>query len=598
VTLPRGEQTLGARPLADSATRFCVWAPRFAPTLRLEESGRQIPLEELGGGYFGATVDDCPAGTRYRYVREDGAAFADPATRAQPEGVHGPSAVVDLKGFSWGDRTYHHRPFFEHVMYELHVGTFTRAGTFESALEELDSLVDLGVTAIELMPVAQFPGRRNWGYDGVFTYAAQNSYGGARELQRFVDVCHHKGLAVILDVVYNHLGPEGNVLAEFAPYFNDGYRTPWGPALNFDSAGSDDVREYFWLNARQWFEDFHLDALRLDAVHAILDTSATPFLAELSQRTSDLGQMLARRCDLIAESASNDPRVVTPLTSGGLGTDAQWNDDFHHALHVSLTGERSGYYADYDGPSDLARAMNDGFVLQGDYSTFRGHRHGAPSGSIPPERFVIFAQNHDQVGNRALGDRLVALVGPERAALAAALVLLSPNVPLLFMGEEYGETAPFPYFVDHGDAALIELVREGRAREFADLADGGGLFDPASVDTFEAAILNRDQRHEGRHRELFALYRQLISLRQSTPALGHSTREHARAWADGDVITLVRTDSAGDAVALFNVGANEATGLLPRTTRWRNLLGDDHPSDDKPILLPPWSFAVYGEVFL
>ncbi|HEY1763145.1 MAG TPA: malto-oligosyltrehalose trehalohydrolase, partial [Acidimicrobiales bacterium] len=462
--------------------------------------------------------------------------------------------------------------------------------------EELDSLADLGVTAVELMPVAQFPGGRNWGYDGVFAFAAQNTYGGARELQRFVDVCHHRGLAVILDVVYNHLGPEGNVLGEFAPYFNDVYQTPWGPALNFDGAGSDDVRDYFWLNARQWFEDFHIDALRLDAVHAILDTSATPFIAELSQRSHDLGQQLARRCDLIAESAANDPRVVTPLTSGGVGTDAQWNDDFHHSLHVALTGEHSGYYEDYDGASDLARAMNEGFVLQGEYSAFRGHRHGAPSASIPPERFVVFAQNHDHVGNRPRGDRLVAMVGTERAALAAALVVLSPNVPLLFMGEEYGETAPFPYFVDHSDPALIESVREGRAHEFSDLAGATGVFDPASADTFEAAILNHDLRHEDGHRELFDLYQRLIALRRSTPALRHSTRAHARAWAEGDVITLVRDDDAGDIVALFNLGASDATGLLPRARKWRNLLGDDQPNEDKPVLLSPWSFAIYGEV--
>jgi maltooligosyltrehalose trehalohydrolase len=595
MTLPRGEHTLGARPLEGTSTRFCVWAPRFHPTLRLEETGTLVPLDDLGGGYFGATIDDCPAGTQYRYVREDGVAFADPASRDQPEGVHGPSAVVDLEGFSWSDHAYRQRPFFEHVMYELHVGTFTSTGTFSSALDELDSLVDLGVTAVELMPVGQFPGRRNWGYDGVFAYAVQNSYGGARELQRFVDVCHHKGLAVILDVVYNHLGPEGDVLAEFAPYFNDGYRTPWGPALNFDHAGSDDVRDYFWLNARQWFEDFHIDALRLDAVHAILDTSATPFIAELSERSHDLAQVLARRCDLIAESASNDPRVVTPLTNGGLGNDAQWNDDFHHALHVSLTGERTGYYADYEGPSDLARAMNEGFVLQGDYSAFRGHRHGAPSLSIPPERFVVFAQNHDHVGNRPRGERLSSIVGTERAALAAALVVLSPNVPLLFMGEEYGETAPFPYFVDHGDPALIESVREGRAREFADLADGA-LFDPASVDTFDAAVLHRELRHEDRHRMLFDLYRRLIALRRSTPALRRSTREHARAWAEGDVITLVRIDEAGDVIALFNVGPNESTALLPDTTRWRDLLGDDHPNGDKPVSLSPWGYAVYEEV--
>jgi maltooligosyltrehalose trehalohydrolase len=596
VTLPQGEQTLGARLVDGSTTRFCVWSPRFTPRLRLEETGTLVELNDLGGGYFGATVDDCPAGTRYRFVRDDGAAFADPASRAQPDGVHGPSAVVDVQGFSWGDRSYRQRPLYEHVMYELHVGTFTSASTFASALEELDSLVELGVSAVELMPVAQFPGQRNWGYDGVFAYAVQNSYGGARELQRFVDVCHAKGLAVILDVVYNHLGPEGNVLGAFAPYFDDRYRTPWGPALNFDGAGADDVRDYFWLNARQWFEDFHIDALRLDAIHAILDTSATPFIAELSQRSHDLGQALGRRCDLIAESASNDPRVVTPLTSGGLGNDAQWNDDFHHALHVSLTGERFGYYVDYEGPSDLARAINEGFVLQGDYSTFRGRHHGAPSGSIPPERFVVFAQNHDHVGNRPLGERLVTLVGVERAALAAALVVLSPNVPLLFMGEEYGETAPFPYFVDHSDPVLIESVREGRAREFAEIAATTELLDPASPHTFEVAILHHELRRENGHRELFDLYQRLIALRRSTPALQRSSREHARAWADGDVITLTRADDVGDVVVLFNVGARDASGLLPRGKRWQNLLTDDPPSGEKPVSLSPWGFAVFGEV--
>ncbi len=595
MTLPRGERTIGAEPLDGTTTRFCVWSPRFTPTLRLEESGTLITLDDLGGGYFGVTVEDCPAGTHYRLVHHDGRAFADPASRAQPEGVHGPSAVVDLKGFSWSDHSYHQRPLFEHVMYELHVGTFTRGGTFASALEELDSLVDLGVSAIELMPVAQFPGRRNWGYDGVFAYATQNSYGGARELQRFVNVCHHKGLAVILDVVYNHLGPEGNVLGEFAPYFNDRYRTPWGPALNFDSAGSDEVREYFWLNARQWFEDFHVDALRLDAVHAILDTSATPFIAELAQRSGDLGQALGRRCDLIAESASNDPRVVTPLTSHGLGTGAQWNDDFHHALHVSLTGERLGYYADFSGPGDLAKAMSEGFVLDGGYSTFRGHRHGAPSGSIPPERFVVFAQNHDHVGNRPRGERLGTMVGAKRAALAAALVVLSPNVPLLFMGEEYGEVAPFPYFIDHSDPALIEAVRNGRAREFAELASST-LFDPASEDTFHAAILNRALRQEAPHAALFQLYQRLIALRRATPALRRSAREHARAWADGDVIALARTDESGDVVVYFNVGSFDASARLPAATRWRNLLGDDQPIGDEPVSLPPWSFAVFGEL--
>jgi maltooligosyltrehalose trehalohydrolase len=510
--------------------------------------------------------------------------------------VHGPSEVVDLASYEWGDGAYRQRPFFEYVMYELHVGTFSHGGTFASALDELDALVELGVTAIEIMPVAQFPGDRNWGYDGVFAFAVQSSYGGARELQRFVDVCHQKELAVILDVVYNHLGPEGNILGEFAPYFNERYQTPWGPALNFDDADSDDVREYYWLNARQWFEGFHIDALRLDAVHAILDTSAIPFLAELSQRSHDLAQVLARRCDLIAESASNDPRVVTPLADDGLGLDAQWNDDFHHALHVCLTGERSSYYVDYTGPSDLARAMNDGFVLQGEYSTFRRRRHGAPSGTIAPERFVVFAQNHDHVGNRPRGDRLSTIIAPAQSTLAAALVVLSANIPLLFMGEEYGEVAPFPYFVDHGDATLVQSIREGRAREFADLANQGELYDPASIDTYDAAVLDHGLRHQGEHQALWDHYQRLIALRRATPALRRSTRAHARAWCEGNVITLERTDESGNVTLFFNLSPSDALAHLAPTTRWRDLLGGEQLDVDTPVALVPWGFAVYGEV--
>lgn len=595
MTLPRGEKTLGATPLGHSRTRFCVWAPR-SERVSVEFDARRVALEPLGDGYFGATVEECPAGTRYRFALGDGS-FADPASRYQPEGVHGPSEVVDLAHYPWSDERYRQRPLFDHVIYEMHVGTFSADGTFASALEELDALIELGVTAIEVMPLNQFPGARNWGYDGVFAYAVQNSYGGPVEFQRFVDTCHQRDLAVILDVVYNHLGPEGNILGEFAPYFTDRYQTPWGPALNFDSEGSDDVREYFWLNARQWFEDFHVDALRLDAVHAILDTSATPFIAELSRRSHELGEQLARRCDLIAESASNDPRVVTPRSSGGLGTDAQWNDDFHHALHVSLTGERSGYYADYRGPSDLARALDEGFVLQDDYSPFRGHHHGAPSGAIAPERFVVFAQNHDQVGNRPRGDRLSTLVGVEQARLAAALVVLSPNVPLLFMGEEYGEIAPFPYFVDHGDPELVESIREGRAREFESVAEQGALYDPASVDTFEVAKLNHALRHSGEHRMLFDLYRRLIALRRETPALRRASRKDTRAWASENVITLERSSEAGRVVVLFNVGASDAFGHLPAGPRWHDMFGGDEPDrEGGPVSLLPWGFALYKEV--
>jgi maltooligosyltrehalose trehalohydrolase len=550
-----------------------------------------LALEDIGDGYFATATAQAPVGSTYRFVI-DGEAFADPASRSQPEGVHGPSEVVDLAAFRWSDADYHQRPVWDHVIYELHVGTFSHAGTFDGAIEHLDALVELGVSAVEVMPVAQFPGTRNWGYDGVFPFAVQNSYGGPVAFQRFVDACHHRGLAVVLDVVYNHLGPEGNILGHFAPYFSDRYRTPWGDAINFDDEDSNEVREYFWGNARQWFEDFHVDALRLDAVHAIVDQSAIPFMAELARRSHELGDALDRRCDLIAESGANDPRVVTPLSSGGLGMDAQWNDDFHHALHVALTGEHSGYYVDYSGVSDLARALDEGFVLQGTQSVFRRCRHGAPSGHLAPERFVVFSQNHDQIGNRPVGDRLSTTLSPEQARLVAALVMLGPNVPLLFMGEEYGERAPFPYFVDHGDPALIEAVRVGRAQEFKELATASELLDPADPTTFNVARLDHSLRDQPGHRELFDHYQRLIALRRSTPALRRSARSRARAWADGNVISLVRSHDDGDVVALFNVGPHSASATLPASGGWRDLLASTAVVE-RPLTLDPWCFRVF-----
>jgi maltooligosyltrehalose trehalohydrolase len=586
---------LGAQPI-EEGTLFHVWAPtRQSVAVHLTDSDETVELENVGGGYFDATVENCRAGSRYRYVLDGKDEFADPASRSQPDGVHGPSEVIDLGNFEWDDTTYHQRPLWDHVLYEVHIGTFSDGGTFDSAIDELDDLVALGVSALEIMPVAQFPGQRNWGYDGVFAFAVQNSYGGPHALQRFVSACHRKGLAVVLDVVYNHFGPEGNILDNFAPYFSDHYSTPWGRALNFDGAGSDAVRAFFLENARQWFEDFHVDALRLDAVHAILDQSAIPFLGELAQRSTDLGEKLGRRCDLIAESAANDPRVVTELDRYGLGMDAQWNDDFHHSLHVALTGERSSYYADYNGTADLARAIDEGFVLQGTYSPFRQHRHGAPSTSLAPERLVVFAQNHDHIGNRPRGDRLATMLSDEQCRLAAALVLLGANIPLLFMGEEYGELAPFPYFVDHSDPELIEAVREGRAREFADVAAQGHLYDPIDASTFEIARLDRSLRSQGHHRDLWLLYRDLIELRREVPALHRSPRECARAWNNDNVITMVRTHIEGDVVVVFNVSPYPTSTRLPIGKLWRGLFnaaGPEAPVDDV-VALSAWGFCVY-----
>jgi maltooligosyltrehalose trehalohydrolase len=583
----------GARPLGPTQTSFDVWAP-LARRVEVElcDTEQRISLEAGHDGRFSG-VAPCGPGARYRYVLDDGTVRPDPASRLQPDGVHGPSAVVDLERHPWHDEGFEPTPLRDAVLYELHVGTFTRGGTFASALAKLDELRALGVTAVEVMPIAQFPGVRNWGYDGVFPFAVQNSYGGPRAFQGFVDECHARGLAVVLDVVYNHLGPEGNVLPDFGPYLTDRYRTPWGPAVNLDGPGSDHVRSYLIANALQWFVDFHVDGLRLDAIHELIDRSAQPFLAQLATAVHDESERTGRTLWLIAESADNDPRVVSAQALGGLGLDAQWNDDFHHAVHVALTGERAGYYGDYGGAADVARAMDQGFVYQGQPSRFRGRRHGGPSVALAPSRFVQFVQNHDQVGNRAEGERLSTLVKPEQLRLAAALVVLAPGVPLLFMGEEYAETAPFAYFVDHGDPALIEAVRRGRAAEHG--RSEVDALDPGAPETFERSILNDQLRLEGAHRQVWALYQSLLALRAGEPALRRSERQWSTAQAEGAVVTLTRSAGGTSVVALFNLGGSDATGLLPAHDGglvWEELLSDSQQPEVR-VKLAPWQFRLF-----
>jgi maltooligosyltrehalose trehalohydrolase len=581
---------LGARPSDPSSTAFTVWAPH-ADTVEVRGGDVSVVLSRGTDGYHRGSAPWGP-GALYHYALDGGPALPDPVSRAQPEGVHGPSQVVDLS-FPWNDGGFHPGPLQEWILYELHIGTFTEEGTFAAAAAALDHLVELGVTAVEIMPVAQFPGRRNWGYDGVFPFAVQNSYGGPRGLQEFVDECHRRHLAVVLDVVYNHLGPEGNVLDQFAPYFTDRYSTPWGPAINLDGPFSDDVRAYFLSNARQWFEEFHVDALRLDAVHELIDRSARPLLVELSAAVEELADHLGRSCALIAESADNNPLMVTPNSSHGLGMHAQWNDDFHHSVHAILTGERAGYYGDYGQTDDVARAMSQGFVYQGQYSAFRKHRYGAPSVSLPPERFVIFVQNHDQVGNRPNGARLSTLVATDRLRLAAALLLLSPGLPLLFMGEEYGEVAPFAYFVDHEDPALLDAVRRGRAAEHAH-EPGGPLPDPGDPATFSASVLRRDRCSDPMHAELWQLYRDLIALRSREPALHNSSRENTVAHAEGNVVTLTRMHGETSVAAFFNLSDSTGSGQLPTGERWDEVLRTDAGDTNAGTFsLDPWGFRVF-----
>ena len=463
-------------------------------------------------------MENVAPGQRY-IIRIGGTDFPDLASRSQPDGVHGASEVVDL-AYDWEDREWLGVPLRDYVLYELHVGTFTLRGTFDGVAEHLGGLKELGVTALELMPVAQFPGERNWGYDGVYPYAAQDSYGGVDGLRRLFDACHRSGLAVVLDVVYNHLGPEGNYADSFGPYSTDRYNTPWGAAINFDGPGSDGVRHYFIENALWWLRECHVDALRLDAVHAILDHSAYTFIEGLGDRIAALAVETGRNIYLIAESSDNDPRLVTERDRGGYGMNAVWADDFHHSLHVLLTGERDGYYADYGALEQLAKCYEQGFTYTGEYSRYLGRRHGASALGEPAERFVVCAQNHDQIGNRPSGDRLTQLVGIEGRKLAAGAYLLSPFVPLLFMGEEYGETAPFPYFISHSDEDLVRAVREGREREFGMWAAVDKLPDPAAFATFASAKLDRGLAHAGVHRTTHAFYAELLRMRRKLRDMG------------------------------------------------------------------------------
>lgn len=548
---------LGARPLGGSRTEFRVWAPAHE---RVElhivaPDDRRVALKKNEDGYHEAIVDRAPEGTRYFFVIGD-RERPDPASRLQPESVHGPSEVVGRE-FKWSDAKWRNIALEDYVIYELHVGTFTPEGTFDAVIGRLDALQELGVTAIELLPVAQFPGERNWGYDGVYAGAAQNSYGGPIALKRLVDACHARGLAILLDVVYNHLGPEGNYLGEYGPYFTDRYKTPWGLALNFDGPQSDHVRWYFIHNALQWVDEFHFDGLRVDAVHAIVDHSAEPFLQDLTSAVRERAAKLGRAIYTIAESDLNDPRVITPKEELGLGFDTQWSDDYHHALHTLLTGERAGYYAGYGKASDLAGVMRSGYLYTGQHSVYRGRKYGLKPNTTDGRKFIVCAQNHDQIGNRMLGERLSAIVCADKLRLAAAAIVLSPFLPMLFMGEEYGETSPFLYFTSHSDEALIEAVRKGRREEFEEFEWEGEAPDPHAQETFQKSKLNWDLREREEHRSLWKLYRDLLRIRRETPAL--RTLDLSALDVQSDDEKRIITVRRGDVLIAFNFSENEQT---------------------------------------
>lgn len=508
-------------------TEFILWAPlRNQVDLLIDSPAKAIhPMLKDAGGYWRLTLPAAP-GARYgfRLDNDPGRTLPDPASLSQPDGVHGLSEVIDVHHFPWNDAGWKGLPLSNRIIYELHTGTFSPTHDFDGVLQKLDYLHHLGINTIELMPLGQFPGRRGWGYDGVYPFAIQHSYGGLAGFQRLVNAAHAIGLSVIVDCVYNHMGPEGNYLHEYGPYFSGKYKTPWGSSFNFDDAWSDGVRNFFLQNARFWLEDMHVDALRLDAVHAICDFSAIPFVQQLKELATDLCQRTGCKKELIVEMDLNDPRYINPPSKGGYGMDGQWVDEFHHALRALLTGDTSGYYEDFGQIAQLEKAFRHTYVYNNVYSHHRHRTFGGLADTNPYDQFVVFSQNHDHIGNRARGDRPGSLLSPEQLKLAAAAVLLSPYVPLLFMGEEYGEKNPFLYFVDFGDSELIESVRQGRAREFAHFSDGQPLPDPQAEETFDRSVMSW-QTGEEPGATLLRYYRFLIHFRKTRPALQGRTRD-------------------------------------------------------------------------
>ena len=546
---------IGAIYLGDGRCRFRTWAP-FRKSLEvrlLSPVDRYIQMGRDEKGYWSAEADDVRPGSRYVIRLDGGIERPDPASFYQPEGVHGQSEVIDLH-FESHDENWTGIALEHYIFYELHVGAFTPEGTFEAVIEKLDHIAALGATSVEIMPVAQFPGGCNWGYDGAYPFAVQNSYGGPAGLRRLVEACHKKAISVTLDVIYNHFGPEGTYLRDFGPYFTGRYITPWGEAVNFDDEYNGEVRNLIIQNALFWLSNYNVDALRLDAVHAIYDRSAIPLLSQLADKVHEFGKASGRNRYLIAESDLNDSRLIRSKEVGGCDLDSQWSDDFHHSLHSLLTGERGGYYVDFGKLSDLTTSFRESYLYSGRYSEFRKKSHGNSSADLPSEKFVVASQNHDQIGNRMLGERLSSLISFEAQKIAAAAVLLSPFLPLLFMGEEYGEEAPFLYFADHTEPELREAVRKGRREEFRDFLWEGEPPDPYSIETFLSTRLDWSKVRNGKHLALLRFYQTLIRLRRENPALSNSSRNDMEVKEfEERKLMLVRRKSAGhDLYCIYN----------------------------------------------
>ncbi len=507
---------------------FRVWAPK-PKTVKVAVNGKLFPMKRDPRGWWSAKVARAPAGTDYGFVLDGEGTFPDPRSPSQPQGVYQLSRLVDQGTFHWTDKSFKTPPLTAAVIYELHLGTFTPEGSFVSAIKKLDHLAATGITHVELMPVNEFSGNHGWGYDGVDLFAPHHAYGQPDDLKKLVNACHARGLAVILDVVHNHLGPTGNYLGKFGPYFTRKFATFWGEGINFDGPESDEVRRFFCDNALMWLRDFHFDGLRLDAVHGMVDTSATHILEQLKTEVEALASETGRDLFLIAESDLNDPRLLWLRQRGGFQLDAQWSDDFHHALHTVLTGERTGYYSDFGKISQIAEALKNAYVYNGKYSSHRRRMHGRPVEGLSGHRFLGYLQNHDQIGNRALGERSSQLMSPGRLKIGAALVLTSPFLPMLFQGEEWGAGTPFFYFTDHQDPILANAVREGRCREFAAFGwKPEDTADPQAPETFTRSKLNWAEAGKTPHAEILKWHKKLIALRRQEACLSDGQMDQVR----------------------------------------------------------------------
>lgn len=573
---------VGSHYLGNDVCEFILWSPlkeKVTVHLVLPEE-KLLPMTKQEQGYWYLKADNIKPGTLYYYRLEDASDKPDPASHFQPQGVHQASEVIDHSNINWQDSQWVGIPLDEMIIYELHVGTFTDEGTFKAIIPRLSSLAELGVNVLEIMPVAQFPGDRNWGYDGVYPYAVQNSYGRPEDLKQLVDAAHQQGIAVILDVVYNHFGPEGNYIAHHGPYFTETYQTPWGSAINFDDAYSDGVRNYFIENALYWLENYHLDGLRLDAIHAIYDLGAKHILQDIAEKVEELSQKLGRKFYLIAESDLNDVRVIRPKELGGYGVDAQWSDDFHHSLHTVLTEELRGYYQDFGTCEQLAKAYQNAFVYDWQYSPFRKRYHGNVASDRQGNQFVVCSQNHDQIGNQMLGERLSDLVDFESIKLATGALLLAPYIPLLFMGQEYGEESPFLYFVSHSDPDLVAAIREGRKKEFTDFHLEGEYIDPQSVEAFNLSKINWAKRIEGKHKVLWQLHQKLITMRRTIIALKKLNRQNLTATAvESDrLILLHRWQNNSQVFSILNFNQQEVNLKIDFPSgKWQKILDSAEP---------------------